>query len=250
MGNVVNDVVSVGTFGLVNDVTGSEAAAEAQRNAQSQALQAERGMFDESMAFQRELWDWQKQQAEPWREAGLGAMGQYQDTMQQGFSFNPQADPVYGARLSELSKAIGASGAAKGMQLSSRTLRGLRDMTAQELGASYGRQYGAYQQNLSNLAGIINVGTGSSMNLSNIGQQYGQTVTGLQQQMGANTSQYYQNLGQIGAAEAQSGWNSLVQVGQLGAMAYGGGAFSGGGGPVSATPSGAYGPMRSGYAWG
>lgn len=241
MGNIVNDVVNVGTFGLVDDVTGAEAAANAQRGAQTQALQAEREMFDESMAFQRELWDWQKQQAEPWREAGLGAMGQYQNTMQQGFSFDPQSDPVYGARLSELSKAIGTSGAAQGMQLSGRTLSGLRDMTAQELGASYGRQYGAYQQNLSNLAGLMNLGAGAGMNLSNVGQQYGQTVTGLQQQMGSNTSQYYQNMGQINAAEAQSGWNSLMQVGQLGAMAYGGGAFSGGGSPAPQMPSWGFG---------
>jgi len=218
--DIINDVVKVFSLGSIDDVTGSEAAGRAQRGGQAAAIQSEREMFDESMGFQRELWDWQKQQAKPWRAAGLDALSQYQGMGD--FEFDYTKDPVYKARLEQMSKAIGASGAASGMQLSGRTLGALREATASELGSSYGRQFGEYQQRLNNLTNLINVGSGVSTNLSNVGQNYGASVTGLQQNFGAAQSQYHQNIGQINAAQAQSGWNSLVQVGQFIAALYGG----------------------------
>jgi hypothetical protein len=229
MGFGLGDLVSVGTLGIIDDPFGTEAAADAAMAGNRSAMQAEREMFDENMGFQRELWDWQKDQAAPWTEAGLGALGQYQSTLSSGFNFSPESDPVYGARLSELSKAVGTSGAGKGMLLSGGTLRSLRDMTASELGASYGRQREAYQQKLANLGNLINVGAGASTGLSGIGSAFGANVGQTMQQFGQSQAQGYMNQGQIQAQAATAPFQNLMTLGQTvggamsgyGAMQYG-----------------------------
>jgi len=238
MGLSLGGLTEIATLGLVDDPFGTDAAAEAARRGTTQAMQAEREMFDESMGFQREMWDWQKEQAQPWTEAGLGALGQYQDTMQTGFNFSPETDPVYGARLSELSKSIGASGAARGMQLSGGTLRSLREMTAGELGASYGRQREAYQQKLANLGNLINVGAGASTGLSGIGANFSANVGGQMQQFGQQQGQGYMNLGQINAQAATAPFQNLMSLGSVaGGIMSGAGAmgFSAGGSPGTAS---------------
>ena len=219
--------MSIGSFigSTLGSLTGADDAAEAAREGQRLSLEAQERMAEKSEAFQREMWDWQKEQAAPWTTAGLGALGQYQEQMGAGFAFDPSTDPVYQARLGEQSKAFGASGAARGMQLSGGTLRGLRDITATELGSSYGRQRGEYQQRLANLGNIMNVGQGRGMNLAGMGQQFTQGVTGTMGQLGQAQSQYHQNIGQIGAQQATSGFNTLMGMGQLGASMYGAGMF-------------------------
>lgn len=240
MGLDLGGITKVASLGLVDDPFGTDAAAEAARRGTTQAMQAEREMFDESMGFQREMWDWQKEQAAPWREAGLGALGQYQDIVGSPFQFDPSGDPVYQARLGEMSKAIGTSGAGKGMQLSGRTLGSLRDMTASELGASYGRQFDQRQAQLNNLANIINTGTGSAMNLANIGQGFSSGMSSAMQNLGRSQAQGYMNLGQIGAQQAVAPFQNLMSLGTtVGGLMSGAGAmgFSGGGSPTPQMPS-------------
>lgn len=240
----LNDAVKVGTFGLVDDPFGTDAAAKAASQANTQAMQAEREMFDQSMAFSREMWDWQKQQAQPWTTAGLGALQDYQKTVGQGFQFDQNADPVYAARVSELDKNLSTSQAARGMKLSGGTLKGLRDITASELGASYGRQFDQWQSKLNNLSNIINVGTGSQMNLSSIGQGFTTGMMGSMQGLGQSQGQGFMNQGQIGAQSAVADFQNLMSLGQTaGGMMSGMGAmgFSGGGSPSPQMPSWGYG---------
>jgi len=242
MGLSLGGLTSLATFGLVDDPFGTDAAAKAAREGNASAMAAEKEMFDKSMAFQRGQWDWQKEQAKPWTQAGLGALGQYQDTMGAGFNFDPSTDPVYGARVSELDKNLASSQSARGMKLSGSTLKGLRDITASELGASYGRQFDQYQSRLNNLANIINVGTGSSMNLSNIGQNYGANISNMMQNFGQSQAQGYMNIGQIGAQQAVAPFQNLMSLGTTaGGVMSGIGAFKGGGSPSPQMPSWGFG---------
>ena len=83
-------MAAMGALGFM----GSREAGEAAESGQLGAARVQQEMHEESLAFQREMWDWQKEQAAPWTEAGLGALGQYQDVMKKGFAFRPEDDPV------------------------------------------------------------------------------------------------------------------------------------------------------------
>ena len=74
MGSLVNTVVEIGTLGLVKDVTGQEAAAAAGVAAADVQAQASLAGIEE----QRRQFDISQQQAAPFREAGVGALGQQQ----------------------------------------------------------------------------------------------------------------------------------------------------------------------------
>lgn len=226
MGFSLNKLVKVGTLGLADDLFGTEAAAKAGLQGQREGMSAEKEMFEKGLSFQKEMWDWQKGQAAPWTKAGLGALSQYQDTLNQGFTFDPSGDQVYQARVAELDKNLARSQAARGMKLSGSTLTSLRDITAGELGASYGRQYGAYQDKLSNLGNLINIGTGSSMNLSNIGQGLSGSIGQGYSNLGSSLAQGYQNMGAIRAQAAVAPFQNLMSLGQTaGGLMMGAGAM-------------------------
>lgn len=211
---------------LLNPITGSEDAAKAARQGTQQAMAAEKEMFEKNLGFQKEMWNWQKAQAQPFRKAGLSALGTFQDKLKQGFTFDPTGDSVYQARVSELDKQLASSQAARGMKFSGSTLKSLRDITAGELGASYGRQYGAWQDTLANLGNIVNVGQGSTMNLSNIGSNFSANVGQGYQNLGSSLAQGHQNLGAIGAQRAGAGFQDTLAVLQtVGGIAAGAGAM-------------------------
>ena len=74
MGSLVNTVVEIGTLGLVKDVTGQEAAADAAIEASNVQAAASLAGVEE----QRRQFDISQEQASPFREAGVGALGQQQ----------------------------------------------------------------------------------------------------------------------------------------------------------------------------
>lgn len=74
MGSIVNKLVEVGTLGQVTDITGQEAAAEAGTAAAEAQAQAALAGIEE----QRRQFDISQEQAAPFREAGVGALGQQQ----------------------------------------------------------------------------------------------------------------------------------------------------------------------------
>lgn len=226
MGFSLNKLVKVGTLGLLDDPFGTDAAAKAGVASQNAAMAAEERMFGKGLDFQKEMWDWQKAQSQPFREAGLGALGTFQDKLKQGFTFDPTGDSVYQARVSELDKQLASSQAARGMKFSGSTLKSLRDITAGELGASYGRQYGAWQDTLANLGNIVNVGQGSTMNLSNIGAGVSSQVGQGYQNLGSSLAQGYQNIGAIKAQQATAPMQNLMSLGSTaGGMMMGAGAM-------------------------
>ena len=81
MGNIVNDVVKVGSFGLIDDATGSEAAADAARQGARDSADAMLQSTEKNIDFQKWLWGEQKDLTDPWRQAGAEGLAGYLDAI-------------------------------------------------------------------------------------------------------------------------------------------------------------------------
>lgn len=185
LGNV-SDAVGITNYG-------GEKALDAQRTAANQANETAKSIYDQQRADQ-----------EPWRQAGMAALSGIQENK---FMDNWQQDPGYQFRLNEGMKAVNGSAAARGMANSGATMKALtrygQDYASNEYDKAYNRNYGR----LSQLAGF---GTGAtSQNNQNAGQ-YGAQVAGNQIGIGnaaasnqiAQTNRFGQSVGQGAQAAA------------------------------------------------
>lgn len=175
----------LGGIGAAVDIYGQNKAASAAEAGQAQAAQLTR----EQLAQQQKQYEQLLALSQPYREAGTSALQQYQ-----GLLSNPSAiysDPTYQAMLAQGTKALEGSAAARGTQLSGRTLAGLQD-----LGMSTASQYRA--QIMNELGNLINTGSTS------IGQAYGVGGQQMSQIGGAygNLANLAQQTGQLEAAGA------------------------------------------------
>jgi len=192
MGGMVGD--------FLGDITGANAAADAAAAGQAQATALTR----EQLAQQQAQFEQLLALGQPYRQAGQQGLEQYL-----AYTQDPTAmfeDPTYQAMLQQGTKAYEGSAAARGMQLSGRTLAGL-----QELGQTTASQYRS--QIMGELYNLANIGSTS------VGQAYG--VGG--QQMSQTGSAYgnlanlAQQTGQIQAGAAMAPFNTTVSA--LGAAA-------------------------------
>jgi len=216
--DVVNKHVDVFTGGAVtdiSDITGSKAAAEAAEEANRKAMASEERMFNQSMDFQKEMWDWQKTEMEPWKEAGLSNLGKYQTELDAGYQY--KEDPGYQFRLSEGEKGINRAASAGGRYLSGGTLRELGRFNSNQASQEYGAGYGRYQDRLSRLGQLSQLGYSASTNLGNIGSQHTQQGSQTMTNFGASQAQGYMNQGAIQAQAATAPFQNLM----YGAMTYG-----------------------------
>lgn len=202
--------------GFIGDVTGSTAAAEAAERGATQAAEAQLAATEKNIEFQKWLWGEQKEISEPWREAGAGVLPQLQ-AMTTG-QFDVGQDPFYQALVAERTKGIESSAAARGMQLSGRTLREIGQGTTMEMMGAYGRR----QQQIQNLFNLASMGQAAAAGQAQAGGQMGGQVGQSILMGGQAQSQMYSDLAQIQAAQAVAPFQSLMQIGQLGATIYGG----------------------------
>jgi len=223
----LDTAVSVGTLGLVNDVTGSGAAATAMKDANTLASRAEQEMFDKNLAFQKENIEYQRAQTAPWIAAGQRGLQGYEALLRDPSSVTQ--NPGYQFRLDQGAKTLGNSYLAQGMGLSGTAGKGLQE---------YGQNYAMseYDRALNRYNTLANYGTGAMGYNVQGAQQYGQNVGNLMTGQGQNLSNMYMNQGQIAANQATNNWNQLMGMGNLALSAYsmsGGGMPGGGGGSVS-----------------
>lgn len=217
MGQGLDSVIEIGTFGLVDDFSGTEAAQEAALKGQEQASAASERTADKSLALQEKIFEWQKGQAEPWRQAGLTAMEGFTGLNEQPFVFDPENDPVYQKEVEEGTMAINRSGAGRGMQLSGRTLGSLQEAVSGGLDRAYTRQYGRRLDSMRNYAALMSQGSGVSTNLGQIGSQYAGGAANTLQQQGSNQAQIAMNTGAINASAATAPFQNLMSLGTMGA---------------------------------
>lgn len=200
------------TFGeaksLVTDPFGSGAAKDAakiQANAAKDANATQKYMFDQTRA-----------DAEPWRNAGVDALGQISSNMgdyTRDFTmadFN--ADPGYAFRLAEGQKAIERSAAAKGGLNSGATLKSLakygQNTASEEYANAYNRFNNDRTTRFNRLSSLAGIGQTANSGIANAGQNYANNVSA--NQIGVGNAQ--------AAASVVGGNNMRNMLGQGAAL--------------------------------
>ena len=192
---------------VVSSLVGANAsrkAANTQAAAAGQASDLQREMFEQTRADQ-----------EPWRQAGINALGVMQRTagnVPGAFKFGAgdyQADPGYAFRLSEGQKALDRQAASRGGLISGGALRAAQrygqEMGSQEYQNAYNRAFTGYGTDVARENQLYN----RQAALAGIGQ----TSTNLVNQAGQNYATNAGNLMTGGAAAQAAG-----QVGQANAL--------------------------------
>jgi hypothetical protein len=187
---------------------GALRARGASRAAETQAVAAERAAERASQLY-GDIYQQQREDIAPWREAGEEALGELtglvQPEMERPFAREDfEADPGYQFRLEEGQKALERSAAARGGVLSGRSakeaVRYGQGLGAQEYGAAFNRFQAERTGRFNRLASLAGIG---------------QTATGLQAQA----------TGQYGAMAGSSAERGILESGVARA---GGQAASGG----------------------
>jgi hypothetical protein len=165
-----------------------------QSRAASKAADAQLKAARESNALQKQMYDQQREDLAPWREAGSNAL-----TQAQGLLANPsaiQSDPGYQWRLQQGMQGLNNSAGGSGGVYSGRQMRNAlnygQGMATNELGAAYNRY-----------ASMAGLGQASATNSANAAGQYGQNVGDTMQNMGNARAS-----GTIGAANS---WTNALQ---------------------------------------
>ena len=163
----------------------------------------------------RQYWQTREDMA-PWREAGVGALGQLTEGSAVGGDFNRDftladfnRDPGYEFRQREGQRGLERSAAARGGVLSGSALRGVtrynQDFASNEYQNAYNRFNNDRTQRFNRLASIAGIGQTATRDVASQGQQNANVQSDLLLQ-GANA----RAAGQVGSANAiNSGLSSL-----------------------------------------
>lgn len=194
-------------------VVGSLIGAKASKSAAStQAAAAE-----QASDLQREIFQQTRADQEPWRQAGVNALGVMQSTagnVPAAFKFGDyefKADPSYGFRLSEGQKALDRQAAARGGLISGGALKAAQrygqEMGSLEFGNAYNRALTSYgtdvareNQLYNRQAALAGIGQTSTNLVGQAGQNYATNVGNLMTGGAAA-----QAAGQVGVANALTG---------------------------------------------
>jgi hypothetical protein len=134
----------------------------------------------ESNALQERIYNQNRADQTPWREAGGDAVNKLRAEMEDGGQFTKQfsmedfqADPSYQFGLDEGNRGIEQSAAARGGVLSGATLKALSRFGINTANQEYGTQYNRFETNKANqfnrLSGIAGTGQASVNQTGNAG---------------------------------------------------------------------------------
>src|SRR6476469_6841143 len=146
--------------GAFEDVTGIDIGSE---SSMDRAKNAQQGATNASNAMQKQMFEEQRQDQQPWRDAGSAALGKMQgDDFQKTFTMGDfQKDPGYDFRMAEGQKALERSAAARGGLNSGATMKALaqygQDFASNEYQNAYNRfnnDQSTRFNRLSSLAGL------------------------------------------------------------------------------------------------
>jgi hypothetical protein len=195
----------------------SKSAAKTQAAATDRAGELQKQTVDQQIALQREMYQQTRQDQEPWRQAGVNALNQMQQTagnVPGAFKFGMdqfQQDPGYGFRLAEGQKALDRQAAARGGLISGGALKAAQrfgqEMGSQEYQNAFNRAFTGYgtdvareNQLYNRQAGLAGIGQTSTNLVNQAGQNYATNVGNLMTGAGAA-----QAAGQVGMANALTG---------------------------------------------
>ena len=160
-------------------VGGSIGGGLSQSRSSSRASSAQLRAAREANQLQREMFQQQRADLEPWRQAGIGALGRIQGgDFERPFMMSDfMADPGYQFRLGEGEKAIQRAAAARGGLHSGATLKALtgygQNLASEEFGNAFNRFQADKQRRFNTLASLAGLGqtaqsqlTGAQSNLA------------------------------------------------------------------------------------
>ncbi len=207
-----------------------------QSNAATDAANTQADAAANASSNQMAMYQQQRADAQPWRDAGGKALGGLQDPkFQQSFNqMSYQSDPGYQFRLDEGNKAINASASSRGMANSGATMKALTRYGQDYASGEYQKAYDRFNNDQTNqfnrLATVAGLGQTSNTQLAQAGSNTA-TQVGNNGMAAANA----QAAGQVGAANAYSGAanqgaNSWMQYQMMNRNQYQQGSGSGSGG--------------------
>jgi hypothetical protein len=198
--------IGAGT-GIASGIMGSKAAGNAAKQQAAAASEANR--------LQRDMFQQQRKDQAPWREAGASALGDLAnpDFKRDFTSADFQKDPGYDFRMQEGQKALERSAAARGGLQSGGTLKALsrygQDFASNEYNNAYNRFNADRDRRFNRLSSIAGLGQTANNQIGAAGQNYAN-------QVGANQMGAANAAGAAGIASANAWGNSLSGIGNLG----------------------------------
>ena len=208
MSNIINKGVELSTFGLVKDITGSEAAGEALTDAANAQAQASQAGIEE----QRRQFDVTQGNLQPFQEAGVGALTQQEALL--GLS----GQEAQQTALSGLEESAGQrflrDRQQKALLRNASAIGGLGGGNVRT--ALQQQAVGFAQQDIENQFGRLGQLAGQGQSAVNVGAQLGANtatnIAGLQSDLGAA-----QASGILGPAQANAAaTNQILQLGGIG----------------------------------
>lgn len=198
MGDIINagaDLLGFGPASKQADAT--ESAARIGAESAGQATQ-----------LQREMWQAQQAQQQPWMQAGQTALNALvpMATNYQKFGMDQfQQDPGYAFRLAEGQKALDRSAAARGGMISGSALKAAQrygqDMGSQEYTNAFNRYQTERNAMLNPLQSLAGVGQTAVNQLGAAGQNYANTASNIGLLGGANQANALMTGGNIRASQ-------------------------------------------------
>lgn len=186
--------------GSLIGASASRSSAKTQSQAADRANDTQLAMFEQNRA-----------DAQPWREAGVQSLGQLTEGTSAGGDFNRDftmadfaRDPGYEFRRGEGQRGVEASAAARGGLMSGGTLKALsrynQDFASNEFSNSYNRWNADRDRRFNRLAGVAGVGQTATRDVAQMGQQTASGMAANQLAQGNARA-----AGQVGQANAVSG---------------------------------------------
>jgi hypothetical protein len=214
MGDIINAVADLLGFGPASkQADATQAAAQIGAESANQATQ-----------LQREMWQAQQAQQQPWMQAGTNALARMQGGefgVPGAFQFDQSQvsmDPGYGFRLAEGQKALDRQAAARGGLISGAALKAAtrygQDMGSQEYQNAYSRSYGRAMDEYNSRVQQANTGYNRLASMAGLGQTAGNQLAS----SGQNYANTAGNIGMIGGANQA---NALMAGGNIRASQYG-----------------------------
>lgn len=188
----------MGLFSFIGGILGGSAQKKASQKATDATVLALNNGIGTQNAFAQQTRD----DYAPYTTAGAGAVGQLSEFTNGGMSADElsakvMADPLYASLFSNGEEALLQNASATGGIRGGNTQRGLADFGSDTMAK-------VYQQILSNLGSVANLGLGAQGAVTGIGQGVANNVTTAQTDIGRAKAGNYLTKGGINAAN----WNN------------------------------------------
>jgi hypothetical protein len=183
LGAIGGNLLFPGAGGAIGGLLGGAIEGNQASSAAQQATAQTQAATNEATKLQREMWQAQQAQQQPWLQAGQTALNALTPLATNYTPFGMaqfQQDPGYAFRLSEGQKTLDRQAAARGGLISGGALKAAsrygQEMGSQEYQNAFNRYQTERTARLAPLQSLAGVGQTTAQQLGAAGQQYGQNV--------------------------------------------------------------------------